>query len=466
MLHQKISDAINTCEPTVELAEDVHACLGARCDYFHAFFLCAGELYSLNVRYEVPRTSWYFLESHNYYRNEVYLNKFFRHGGECERAQQSLISEGADPRVVSDGEEAYGIIINFRKPGWGMLLYDFRRQRLIPITVRNHTAMEVGKNWQPYLVDGELFAVQEMSPFRILKIDRQSGMAEIIAEHDQGFNLYAFYELYPMFRGGANAIALGGEIAGFGRTTSQRYRHQPFLWSMRSNGPLRVEFSSFFHAFNRRGYNIIDPTSLFLDGADVLLGLCCTERDWAHDQNVSNLLLRFSPSSSRSRGLTLSEFLGTKPLTESMRRPILDRHMFFCLDLRCAVSSRSEHGGRVSTGAAGHLVHGPYLPIDKEGRYSAELSYLTRECPGPVAGNLEVAVSRLDGNKRQTDFKTLARVDLPATGGNMREARVAFDTTGLRGMLLETRVYVAEGVIMNAFHIRTSREGAAKAAHP
>ena len=39
----------------------------------------------------------------------------------------------------------------------------------------------------------------------------------------------------------------------------------------------------------------------------------------------------------------------------------------------------------------------------------------------------------------------------------MREARVEFDTTGFAGKLLETRVYVEEGVIMNAFHIRTWR---------
>jgi hypothetical protein len=54
-------------------------------------------------------------------------------------------------------------------------------------------------------------------------------------------------------------------------------------------------------------------------------------------------------------------------------------------------------------------------------------------------------------------FKTLGQVQLPPTHGKMREARAEFDTTGLAGSLLETRVYVEEGVIMNAFHIRTWR---------
>jgi hypothetical protein len=147
---------------------------------------------------------------------------------------------------------------------------------------------------------------------------------------------------------------------------------------MRCKGHLKAEFSTFFHAFNRRGYNIIDPSSAFFDGDDLLLGLCCSERDWAHEQTVTNLPLRFS--SSASQGLTLSEFLDSKPPTEAMRRPLLDRHMSFCLDLPSAVPSRPEHGGRLSIGTGGHLVHSPYIPIDCEGRFCAELSYLTRKC--------------------------------------------------------------------------------------
>jgi hypothetical protein len=108
-------------------------------------------------------------------------------------------------------------------------------------------------------------------------------------------------------------------------------------------------------------------------------------------------------------------------------------------------------------GEAGHLVYGPYVEIDKEGRYCAELSYLTSGCPGPKAGSFEVTVSHPDKRGQQTDFRTLGQVQLPPTHGKMREARVEFDTTGFMGKLLETRVYVEEGVIMNAFHIRTRR---------
>jgi hypothetical protein len=135
----------------------------------------------------------------------------------------------------------------------------------------------------------------------------------------------------------------------------------------------------------------------------------------------------------------------------------LERHQFNCATLPTATTCQERVDGRVSAGAAGHLVHGPYVRIQGEVRYSAALSYLTTRCLGPTAGNFEVVASRLDQRGQQMGFTTLGHVPLPATHGKMQEARVEFDTTGFAGALLETRVYVEEGVIMNAFHIRTWR---------
>ncbi len=455
MLNSTISRVLNTLEPSIEVVEERCAGIGEECDYFYAFFMCHDEIHALNVRYVVPLNSWYFIGRQNYYKNEVWLNRFAYSAGRLTRVDQRRIAEGADPRVASDGGNAYGIITSYKSPGWGSTLYDFRRQRLVPIRLSDPIA-EIGKNWQPFLRDGELFAVHEMAPFRILHIDVGSGLARVVEERDVGFNLFSFYEPYPMFRGGSNAIAQGSEIVGLGRTTSQRYRHQPFLWHLQSEGRLSVEFSSFFHDFNRRGYNIIDPTSIFFQGEDLMVGLCCSERDWAHAQTVTNLLLRFSPGRSSGDRAPLSAFLASKPPTEEMRRPLLDRHMFFCHEQPGAIPSRAEHGGRISTGAAGHLVHGPYLRLEREGRFAAELSYLTRSNgPGRRAGVFEVTACQVDAS-RQLDFRPLGRRDLGWTDGNVGTARIEFDTTGAVGLLLELRVYVDEGVELNAFHIRTS----------
>jgi hypothetical protein len=109
----------------------------------------------------------------------------------------------------------------------------------------------------------------------------------------------------------------------------------------------------------------------------------------------------------------------------------------------------------MSTGTPGHLVHGPYVRIQNGCRYGAVLRYWAIGAPDRSAGIFEVVASRLDRGGQQTDFCTLCRVALPATRGQARDVRVEFDTSTVTGMLLETRVYVEEGVTMKAFHIRT-----------
>ena len=135
----------------------------------------------------------------------------------------------------------------------------------------------------------------------------------------------------------------------------------------------------------------------------------------------------------------------------------LAHQQFSCAALPSATAFQESQGARASVGTAGHLVHGPYVRIQHEANYSAALSYLSTSCRGPTVGNFEVVASRVDQRGQHMGFTTLGQVQLRPTHGKMREARVEFDTTGFAGKLLETRVYVEEGVIMNAFHIRTWR---------
>jgi hypothetical protein len=131
--------------------------------------------------------------------------------------------------------------------------------------------------------------------------------------------------------------------------------------------------------------------------------------------------------------------------------------MFFCVEMPSALGELIEFGGRVSEGKPGHLVHGPYLKVESEGRYCAELSYLTKSSLSEQVGNFEIALSTLDSNANQSGFHTLGRTNLEPTSGSMMEARIEFDTSGHLGGLLELRVFVEEGVQLNAFHIRTWR---------
>lgn len=455
----QIMEMLEKFDPKVEFLGEQHVRIGKPCEYFFAFLQIADELLSLNVKYTaVPLDSWYSLSKGQYNSHSIYLSHYAKASHGLVQTNRVFLGPGADPRVVSNGTVAYGIITTFRNPGWGMMLYDFRRHRMTPVTV-DAPGFRHGKNWQPFLVGDELLIVHELTPFRVLAVDVTTGCARVVEEQESGFNLFCSYEPYPMFRGGSNALADGSNLVGLGRTTSQHYRHQPFFWSKKKSGYLQAHFTAFFHQLNKRGYNIIDPTSIFIDNGDLMVGLCCTERDWAHDQTVTNLLLRFSPSAAPDQRRSLSALLDCKAPTEDRGRPRLDRHMFFCLEMPSAVPNRSEHGGRISVGVAGHLVHGPYIPIETEGRYLAVLTYLTRPGPTVRAGIFDVTISGIGGDGER-EFRTLGQIALAATGGKTGEARIEFDTTGLTGTLLEFRVFAEEGVELNAFHIRTQAQGA------
>ena len=439
--------------------------IGEYAEFFHAYFMFDGDLWSLNGRY--PVLPYYGIGTPGFHDDAVFLKRYVMGPRGYEVAECIDLGPGGDPRVVSDGSEAYGIIIANPLAKHKALLYDVRRRSMLPIIADGDFVY--GKNWQPYLRNGELHFVHQLTPFRTMRIDTRTGHATPLLEADVDFRLPQFhpYSLhhtpFPMFRGGCNALVDGDLLCGLGRATSQRYRHHPFFWGARSGQDLSVVFTTFFQSFQRCGFNIIDPTSLFFHQGDLHLGLCCSERDWAHTQVVSQFLIAFRSSPRRADDSVLEAYFKRRATGEANGVPDLSRHLFFCIEMPSAVASMHELGGRVSIGASGHLVHGPYLQAPS-GQYVAEFSYLTRTCTGPRAGVFDVTVSRLDADKRQCDFVTLTSTDLHATEGGMRSVRLAFDLDPHAGRLLEFRVFVDEGVIMNAFQVRTwsdrGRDGA------
>lgn len=434
---------------------------GTYTDFFVSYCFFKGELYSLNVSY--PVVPYYRLhapelrEEQEANRERLFLNRYKQTESGYEIAERIELGGGEDPRVVSNGEHAYAVIIAGNPLLEAeMLLYDFVEQRLLPITV-DAPELEYGKNWQPFLMGEQLFCVHQLTPFRVLEIDVTTGVARIVREIGAEFNMPAmqsfFGDNFPMFRGGSNAIVENETVFGLGRASPVSYRHAPFFWSNQGDS-LNVAFTTFFSEFYRRGYNIIDPTCLFVENGDTYLGLCCTERDWAHTQLVSNFLIVFPNSGAAGDRERLSAFFDRRQTTERMSLPNLDRHLFFCLDMPSAVKCRAEYGARVSEGERGHIVYGPYIGIDRERRYVAELSYFARTETPIRQGVFEIVAMR-----NSSDFAFLGTADLAPTGGQMSTARIAFDTTGNLGASLEFRVFVEADVDLAAFHIRTWREG-------
>jgi hypothetical protein len=436
------------------LKEEV-ARIGSYSNFFYAFCSLNGELYSVHVAYSM--LPYYKMNTREFHRDRILLTRYAKKGTGYSIAEQVEIGPGEDPRVVSNGTRAYAVIIANKFSGERTILLDLTTRQLVPLRV-NTPDFPYGKNWQPLLIGDELFIVHELVPYRLLRVDVKTGRVDVAREVDVDFKLPCFRSSYPMFRGGSNAICVGDKVFGLGRGTSQRYRHHPFFWSMDAAGHLELTFTNFFDQFYRCGYNIIDPTSLFIDGDDVFFGLCCTERDWAHTQLLTNFLIALRPRREGVTNFGLTEFFAARNNQAGKRGPNLDRHMFFCIEMPCATASEYQFGGRVSTGRPGHLVHGPYITAPRAGFYAAELSYLTKAAPQKRAGVFDVAVSWPDRDNQPTGLRTLASVDLEATNGGESQATLLFDTSDLRGGLLEFRVYVDEGVLMNAYHIRTWRE--------
>lgn len=438
---------------------------GNQAEFFFAYFILDDILYSLNCLHHAAIMH---ADDPASQEDRILLKQYRKNVNGYEVNQVEDLGPGRDPRVVSDEQNAYAIITTVEyiegKSIHRASLYDIRKRKRILILAQD-PGFTYGKNWQPFLREGKLFVVHQLTPYRVYAINIHDGSMTLDHEADISFKLPQFHSVFnytdesrsfPMFRGGCNAIVSNGWIHGVGKATSQVYRHHPFFWSACKGNDLEIVFTGFFYDLHKCGFNIIDPTSLFYYKGDLYLGLCCTERDWIHTQAALHLLLVFRHTES-SIGERLSNYLKRSAVSEAGGIPNLSRHMFFCIEMESAIASMHEYGGRLSVGHRGHLVHGPYLPITTEDLFCAELSYLTKthQSGEIVAGNFEVTACKLDETGKSISFKRLALVELGTTDFSIQETRVMFDTTGLMGGVLEFRVFVEESILLNAYHIRT-----------
>lgn len=290
--------------------------------------------------------------------------------------EQRGLGFGGNPRIVSDGTRAFEFITGTRFSDARMIPYDVSRDRRLTIKV-DEPDFHFGKNWQAYLLGDELFAVHQPSPVRILKIDTDTGEARIVSHREVDFKLRGSYEPFPLFRGGSNALSLGKDVVGLGRTTANRVHHLPFFWSPDLDLHIDVVFTELFQPFVELGYGIIDPTSFFIENNDLYIGLACSERNWAHTQIMSDFLLVFPSVGWDCPHGRLSDYLATRQPVLRGGRPDMRRHMFLCPEMPQTRRFENTLGGVISDGEAGHMIYGPYAWFDTPGRYCVEFTYMT-----------------------------------------------------------------------------------------
>ncbi len=368
------------------------------------------------------------------------------------KTNKKLIGLGADPRMVSDGKNAYAYIIGYGEAKHPAFLYVEKDDSLHPL--RASKDFDWGKNWQPFLKNGQLFVVHELSPFSIYEIDIKTYELKLSSSVDANFQLPAHYSNHSMFRGGSNAFFEGNTLAGLGRASAQPYKHLPFLWSSGDNEAPTFHFLDFFNQISQKGFGILDPTCFFKEGNNIYFGLACSETTWFHSQEFMNLFLVIDLENSYQELPTLEQVLLNYTDTFIQNKPNLKNHIFHCDRLQHDIPFSYEYGKK-STGEKGTLVYGPYVEIDKEMTLEIELSYLTIQSDNHKAGVFDICLSKTLPNGN-TDFIVIAQQDLKTTNKEIRTTTLQFDTEHYIGYKVEFRVLVEKGYELNAFHIRTN----------
>ena len=430
--------------------------LGSQADAFYSFFQLQGEVWSVHRRFNLDPPS--LAHSEERYRSLIVLTRYRRLDDGLHPHAERILGAGEDPRVVSDGTQAYVLSRIYRREGQGTAEY---RLFLLPAG-REHDivvppGLKVGKNWQPFIKEGRLFAVHGFSPLTILEL-RPDGEAHVVHQQETAFGLPAPHDGFTMVRGGSNGLVCGDSVVGLGHLTVTRDDHRPFVWVLDAAARLTLSIPATFFALRSKGFNIVDPTSLLIIDGELHLGLCASEREWFFGQRFLNLLIRLPCSEPRelagadSRGLF--DARGDLALSGvAMSRTFIPR------DLPHQLERRSVQDGVESQGQAGCLLHGPYLPIESSGRFLATLAYRTGE-QDPASkeiGRFEVCAYR-DGK-----VDVLAGRSLSGTAGAPGGICLEFTTDAHLGWLLETRVFAAERTRLTVLSIRVLEEVSATA---
>jgi hypothetical protein len=368
-----------------------------------------------------------------------------------------VLFSGEDPRVVSDGKLAFILCRTFDASGRSPAEY---KLAILPEGVERGIVpppmLKGGKNWQPFLRDGRLFAVCSFAPLTVVEITRE-GQMHVICQRATELWLPAAHDRYTMFRGGSNAMVGDDTVIGLGHLTRCRDDHRPFCWALDSSMRMTLAFSSAFFGLRAMGFNIVDPTSLFTFDGRLHMGLCCSEREWFYGQRFLNLLVELPCSDVGSLASPYHAEMFVE-FAESCLAALPGSRTFIPRDLPHQIARREVDGGVESQDEPGCLVYGPYETIDCDGARVAVLTYrASSDSCRWSAGRFEVSCCR-DGCE-----VVLAAIDLGGTSGRIATVELPFCTSGRLGWLLETRVF-AEGRGLNVLNIRIMGEGARESA--
>jgi hypothetical protein len=202
------------------------------------------------------------------------------------------------PRCLGTGEDPR--LFRFRGRRY-VLSYDWYRNQLetryflhdlesdARLSLRIEGDPFQGKNWVPFEYDDGLLILHALDPLGILRCDVESGRCRWV-HHDAPEQIAELSWKDPAGRigtrrGGTPGCRVGGSLVlGFGHDTlcgtREASHHVPFLWVLDMGGPgIR-----FFEPDHPNPEGLVDPTSWYVRGSDVVVLTTQSAGSWCYPQ--------------------------------------------------------------------------------------------------------------------------------------------------------------------------------------
>ncbi|MEQ9366157.1 MAG: hypothetical protein RIF32_18085 [Leptospirales bacterium] len=400
---------------------EFHSSIGDITNCFYAFFFLEQTLYSVHRRHRLfSLPHWPKNASENL--SQVVLTRYIARDP-LRIESEEVLCDGNDPRVVSSGSEA--VVLSEGTVHSGIEFYLTRLPARKRIVVTRAAGVPRGKNWQPYLKNGQLYVVDSIAPFRTNRLHPETGVIAPEQEYPIDLDLPAAHDNYSVLRGGSNAIVHGDAVYGWGHATQKEYSHVPYVWKLSDTGPT-ISFSNLHAFFRSKGYHIVDPVSFIeWDDEHFALSVSCSQRDWFHSQWYLNALLIFKKQ----------EYFSGAPF-ELNGDKIRSAKIFHAQDLASRIASVPVHGGVCNNGKRGWMLYGPGEPIDLSKRWTVELCYSSPARVAKCVGKFDVSLN-MDGGER-----VVASARIYGTANRSTRARLEFDMSQESSSgLIQTRVF-------------------------
>lgn len=400
---------------------------GGIVDCFFSFTFWGGKYWSAHRQHEIFDPDKWPTDTSNYV-SDIILSCWEEDEGGLTQIESWKVGSGNDPRVlVFDGD----LIILYRgslKTEKEYYLYSVSRSELKPVDITS-PFFNYGKNWAPYSNGTHIGVVHGFDPLVTLNIDPKTAQGNVAYYKDIPWNAKARHDGFAVQRGGSNALKFGEHTVGFGHSTIAPYQHYPFFWSLNGANELRVSQDESFLPLVRRGYGIIDPTSLF-EGPDnnLYLSICGSERDWFYAQKFIEIIVPVNILDNPHHAPTAKvEMHGGGEVTV--------KRMFAC-DLQSAVETTIvPYGGREAKQQKGYICVGPYLPLET-GTYEVKIRYKSTSSPDVVCGQADFC--RCIPNHAEQ----LASTPIMGTDDVISVVKYCVHTEMANGDAFETRVFI------------------------